>query len=272
MKKMFFLLIISIAINAFSQTKRFIYEYKYIPDSLKTLNITSEIMLLDISQNRSEFYAYEKFRSDSLMAEELKRGIASPPPMKEFINYRILKNIQSKNQDFITPLSSNLYIVKDERQIKWKLFPEYSTILSFKAQKATCEFAGRQWEAWFTADIPIQDGPYKFRGLPGLILKVKDKTNSHIFEIKAIESIKKNSEYPFIKNYAQKFDIGQKQYLKIFKNYRENPAADLIGKIPDYKDSEGNLVNGQQKVREIEKMMKEKFKSDNNILEIDLLK
>lgn len=33
-------------------------------------------------------------------------------------------------------------------------------------QKATCDFAGRKWIAWFTTEIPIQDGPYKFYGLP----------------------------------------------------------------------------------------------------------
>ncbi|RTZ46452.1 GLPGLI family protein [Chryseobacterium arthrosphaerae] len=36
----------------------------------------------------------------------------------------------------------------------------------FNTQKAVCDFAGRKWTAWFTADLPIQDGPYKFYGLP----------------------------------------------------------------------------------------------------------
>lgn len=269
MKKISVLIVLLCSVIYYAQTKRFVYNYKFVPDSTQTQNTISEVMFLDIHEGVSEFYGYEKFRSDSLMAEELKRGLASPPPMKEFISYRIVK----KNQDVesFNPLSSNLYKVKDKRPIHWKLHPEYVTILNYKAQKASAEFAGRKWEAWFTPDITIQDGPYKFRGLPGLILRIKDRTNSHSFELTAIQNLPKNPEYPFVKNFARQFDVDGKQYYKIFRNYRESPAADLIGKIPDYKDAAGNLVSGQQKVREIEKMMKEKFKSDNNILELDLL-
>ena len=46
--------------------------------------------------------------------------------------------------------------------------------------KAVTEFAGRKWTAWFTEELPFQDGPYKFRGLPGLIVKLEDATQSHV--------------------------------------------------------------------------------------------
>jgi GLPGLI family protein len=219
MKKISVLLVLLCSAIYYGQTKRFVYNYKFVPDSTQTQNTISEIMFLDIHQGMSEFYGYEKFRSDSLMAEELQRGLVSPPPMKEFISYRIVK----KNHDIesFNPLLSNLYRVKDTRPIHWKLHPEYVTILNYKAQKATAEFAGRNWEAWFIPDITIQDGPYKFRGLPGLILRIKDRTNSHSFELTAIQNLPKNPEYPFVKNFARQFDVDWKQYYKIFRNYRK---------------------------------------------------
>lgn len=38
---------------------------------------------------------------------------------------------------------------------------------------------GRQWIAWFTSEIPLSEGPYKFGGLPGLILEVADSEGDY---------------------------------------------------------------------------------------------
>ncbi len=43
------------------------------------------------------------------------------------------------------------------------------------------KYKGREWEAWFTQDIPVQEGPYIFNGLPGLIVEMKDTGNSYEF-------------------------------------------------------------------------------------------
>lgn len=45
------------------------------------------------------------------------------------------------------------------------------------------KYAGRNWTAWYTEDIPIQFGSYKFNGLPGLILEIyDDKEHYHFTE------------------------------------------------------------------------------------------
>jgi GLPGLI family protein len=115
MKKISVLIVLLCSAIYYGQTKRFVYNYKFVPDSTQTQNTISEVMFLDIHEGISEFYGYEKFRSDSLMAEELKRGLASPPPIKEFISYRIVK--KNQNVESFNPLSSNLYKVKDTRPI-----------------------------------------------------------------------------------------------------------------------------------------------------------
>ncbi len=65
----------------------------------------------------------------------------------------------------------------------WQITSTTASIAGFKCSKATTSFAGRHYEAWFTREIPISDGPYKFSGLPGLIIKVNDTTNSYVFEL-----------------------------------------------------------------------------------------
>jgi GLPGLI family protein len=56
--------------------------------------------------------------------------------------------------------------------------------------KATTNYKGRVWEAWFSKEYPINDGPYKFTGLPGLIVSLKDSEGDHIFNLIQIKKIK----------------------------------------------------------------------------------
>ena len=71
--------------------------------------------------------------------------------------------------------------------MKWQLANEHQTILGHKCQKATCHFRGRDFVAWFAADVPIKGGPWKFGGLPGCILKVYDTNKLYVWEAVAIE-------------------------------------------------------------------------------------
>ena len=71
--------------------------------------------------------------------------------------------------------------------MRWTLADELQTILGHRCQKATCHFRGRDFVAWFAADVPIKGGPWKFGGLPGCILKVYDVQKIYVWEAVAIE-------------------------------------------------------------------------------------
>ena len=71
--------------------------------------------------------------------------------------------------------------------MQWSLQNETQTILGHRCQKATCRFRGRDFVAWFAADVSIKGGPWKFGGLPGCILKVYDVQKIYIWEAIAIE-------------------------------------------------------------------------------------
>ena len=81
--------------------------------------------------------------------------------------------------------------------MQWTLVDEQQTILGHHCQKATCHFRGRDFVAWFAADVPIKGGPWKFGGLPGCILKVYDVQKIYVWEAVAIERGKfLISQYP----------------------------------------------------------------------------
>ncbi|MBT0607252.1 GLPGLI family protein [Aequorivita echinoideorum] len=81
----------------------------------------------------------------------------------------------------------NYYIYEDIVKIEWELHAEFKEISTYKCQKATAKFRGRNYVAWFTTEIPLSFGPYKFRGLPGLILEIYDQTGEVYFSAERIE-------------------------------------------------------------------------------------
>lgn len=79
------------------------------------------------------------------------------------------------------------YIVEEKiPSIQWEIKEEYKSINKFEVQKAIGEFRGRTYIAWFTNQIPVKYGPWKFSGLPGLILNITDDQNQVMFLVKEI--------------------------------------------------------------------------------------
>ncbi|WP_407484251.1 GLPGLI family protein [Elizabethkingia meningoseptica] len=253
------------------QGKRFIYEYQYIPNKLKPKEVSKETMFLDLYSGKSEFYSYQKYRIDSTIVSEEKKGRPSMPPNIDVVSYRVIKNTNTKGTNFIAKVEYQLYNISDNRTQQWKISSETGKILGYQIQKAETDFGGRHWIAWFSKDIPVPDGPYKFQGLPGLILKLEDSTESHKFLVKGISSLKQYIDYPQIEE-KPVIKINQATYEKIYIEKRNDPVKNLRGRMPDQTDDNGNFISGAEALRESEKAFRKKIDADNNIIEIDMLK
>lgn len=81
----------------------------------------------------------------------------------------------------------NIYIAEKRPVIDWKLLSETKKIGSFTAHKATGEFRGRTYTAWYTTKIPLPYGPWKLQGLPGLILEAYDEKKEMYLYFKSLE-------------------------------------------------------------------------------------
>ncbi len=168
------------SIFAFSQTHRFIYKLNYKKDSLsdKTEKVN---MVLDINDKEVQFYEFRAIRVDS--ANRRSNGFSN-----YIFPFAKLKRIiaSEKNLNFYF-IADNYFSYESNDEIKWQIQPETKVKENWKLQKATTNFAGRNWEAWFTSDIPFSEGPYKFKGLPGLVVEIKDNKNNFNFELIKIE-------------------------------------------------------------------------------------
>jgi GLPGLI family protein len=278
MKFRVLLILLIISFNLKSQNQRFLYEYKSIPDSLHRDNIESELMALDVSEKFSKFYSYNNYKYDSISKSNIDKEISdSNLKIKKSKNsYIIIKDYPDFTISLISRIGQTKYNVKDERTLKWNILSENDVLGNFKIQKAETKFAGRKWMAWFTTEIPIQEGPYKFRGLPGLILKISDNTNSHSFVLVGIQKLNNiNSKTDnFVFDFGTNQNISQEKYKQILEEFRKDPNKAIRQTLSDMSEinDNGKMVNKNDYLREREKRIKEEMKKSNNPLELDLLK
>ncbi|WP_409789344.1 GLPGLI family protein [Chryseobacterium hispalense] len=314
MKKNFLILLLfSIGVNA--QINRFFYDYKYIPNTNDKTKSENKLMVLDIDKQKGSNYYTDKSHklSDSLSKtneedpelKKLKSEVAGSDFKKitevkssitigDDYDYRVIKQYPDYKTYLVKNISFDTYKIIEDQKIVWKIFPDKQKIGEFNAQKATTSFGGRQWTAWFTVDIPFQDGPYKFCGLPGLIVKIEDDTVSHIMTLVGNKIVEENNEIKADENLPKnlasivkgsEIEVTKEKFHKIEQDYKKDPSIGLkllmgslgnganVQKViikEDGKPSEDKDINDVYKL--IEKASKESEKNNNNPIELDLEK
>jgi GLPGLI family protein len=99
-------------------------------------------------------------------------------------HYHIYKMAASQQVYYYDRITTTPYRYEEPaNSLNWTITPAKATVAGYACQRATASYAGRQWEAWFTREVPVSEGPYKFYGLPGLIVKVSDTRQHYVFEL-----------------------------------------------------------------------------------------
>ena len=211
--------------------------YAFNADNVKDVSTYIDQQRLDIGKRVTKYYSDFLFRSDSLLAVWSKAhpGARTVPNSFTMSNggkkegtwseyeYSDLFISNGKLTEYATmPMwlgKYNAYYTEPYPLQQWKMGAETQTILGHRCQKATCRFRGRDFVAWFAADVPIKGGPWKFGGLPGCILKVYDTQHFYEWEAVAIE----RGTFP-ICQYPELLypKTSRKRIWKLQKEYTEN--------------------------------------------------
>ncbi|WP_209784948.1 GLPGLI family protein [Chryseobacterium sp. PvR013] len=269
----------------FSQNQRFVYEYSFKMDTLNKDKVEKEIMNLDITKKGSYFYSALLITRDSLFNAELEKGKVSNTIHIDFrkiqhpkANFRVSKMYPGLETVYHTSLNASNVAVKELNKINWEVLPETKTFEGFKAQKATTHFGGRNWIAWFTNDIQIQDGPYKFCGLPGLILHIEDEEGTHIFNM--VGSQKLNDSLSLIDSKTAEIFLTKEKFNKLWLEYIKDPAKNIklmhsssgMSETIMFDSNTKNPLSKQELIRNKETRAKEFLKRFNNFIEKELYK
>jgi GLPGLI family protein len=203
-------------------------EVKYLyTTSRDTTNLEeriSEVMVLDFNSNTSLYYSDAFLQRRKAMEAELAiakntgamASIDASKMAKPKIDYSVFRN---NEKNLVTSrIGVDLFTFEGESP-KWQTnYKDEKTIVGYKCKKATAIFNKRQYVAWYTKEIPIAEGPYRFKGLPGLILEVEDKSHYDQFiaagiEKKAVEILQLQNGIP----------VTRAEYLKKREEFKLNP-------------------------------------------------
>lgn len=247
-----------------------VYQMTYQTDSNNVKSIKKEYLELLTNDNISLFRSIKAGRLDSAMYSELSKGNMLGPSVSvvmenySTITYKILK--EKANNRILTfdqpgNVTTSAFYVESLDKLDWEIKSDTATINGLKCQRADLNFGNRKWSAWFAVEVPINDGPYKFAGLPGLVVRIADNQKYWNFDMLSLNKIKKE----VIINFDPKMTpirMEKKDFFKSKRNYIDNSLQ---------MDEAAGLIRGFSSPQDREiilKSYKERALKDNNWIEL----
>ena len=193
------------------------YKLTYLKDSTKIDSKSNDTQTLLIGKLISKYYSQEVLDWQQYIQENYKNADAVPGLKNEGAwSWELFKNYP-QGKETVTDIGSQLmgdYMYEEDLlTLNWKMHEETQEILSYHCQKATISFRGRDYIAWYAPEIPVPNGPWKFGGLPGLILKIYDTKENFVFECIGIKTLQAKEPIKFyLLDYTK---VKRQGYLKI---------------------------------------------------------
>lgn len=278
LKEFFVLLLFVMTSSIYAQVKGeadylIRYEVDFVLDSTNRGEVKHELHRLYTGSTTSNYISEGLFVRDSIM--ELMRNqsrgnwrnmrtMMESLPTSEF-NSVVFKDLNNEEVWVKNSLSRNQFLYQEtETPVQWEFTDEFKEIEQFIVQKAITSFGGREYEAWFTLEVPIVDGPYVFNGLPGLILELYDTEMHYHFNLASIHPLKES--YFIDSNDRNAKEVSKEEFIESYKKYKENPFGSF-SRFPstnfEFKDETGRTITR----RDLEREAKEAAAKRNNLIE-----
>lgn len=257
-KKLFLLFICSIYS---AQIQRAYYELTYKP-SLTSDKKEKLIFYLDSDNITSIFRTRLKYESDSIINSS--RDFYPNKNPYSLFNFRITKDIQKKSILFTDDLYLGDLSYRENISLPWRISSEVGNYENHKIQKAEVEYGGRHWNAWFSEDFTINDGPYVFMGLPGLIVEIYDDEKNYHWKMVGLKKLNYNT-INYLED-SKKFNsmiVDKKTFIQNRDMIRNDPFPMLMRPLENVKKD----IDLHQKVREEANSIKEFYQNHNNNIE-----
>lgn len=262
------LVFIAVAVSSvlFGQSTRFIYEVRMTPNINDKSEQKVENAYLDVSGQSSLFVSENQIKRDSVMQrmrETRNFSMQNVADLRSIINYTIEKDLSSSSVTYKERIGRQLYSYQEDRELEWEILPETAKLGDYQTQKAKTTFGGREWYAWFTLEIPLHDGPYKFNGLPGLIIKVEDEEGDYSFDLKESKSI---SSPTIVQTRGSEIKLKRSDFEKQKAKYIKDPVAFMQASSGG---RGGRMSIDPQRAREMQNRMRQEVQNLSNPIELN---
>lgn len=215
---------------------RVVYEVKFIRNPKVPEKITTGRTLLLQGKHSALYKDFYEVLSDSVREEALRQGTSQVEAINKALAVTGQKFREEIVQDYPErgkALVQEYFMAGTKRYVddgavqEWALHDEAMDILGYHCQKATCRYRGRDYEAWYTEEIPIYRGPYLFAGLPGLIIKIRDSSGEYDFSMIGFEKV--DNPFPLTIYDDKGIENLSRDDFRFLKAYKyENPSAALM--------------------------------------------
>lgn len=251
------------------QSTRFVYQVTMTPDSTNVEKKT-ELAYLDTDGKKSIFYSENSLKRDSLLERMRTTRNFDRTQLQDLrsnMQFTVEKDLTNQSLVYKSRIGRDQYSYNESPAFTWKILSETVKIGDYQTQKAETKFGGRTWYAWFTQEVPLQDGPYKFSGLPGLVVKVQDEKGDYSFDLMQTKKIAQVQEP---QSRGQYINLTKNKYVDLQKKFQKDPSTFLntSGAVMGRPGGGNRAPIDPKQMQERQKRLEAEIKSQNNPIEL----
>ena len=190
------------------------YRYAWLQDTTSGTRMTPE------------FYSYSQYYRDSLITSLVQSGtndFSSVGDVKGGTDVQIFKNWpRTGRMTMIDKMLDWFEVVEAVPDFGWVVTDEWKELLGYRVRRAECTFRGRNYVAWFAPELPLSEGPWKFCGLPGLVMHVYDTDCQYVYLLTGIRQV---AGLPVMMPDEQYVRTDLRKYYRTLRRYIEDPIG-----------------------------------------------
>ena len=234
------------------------YLTQFLIDTTDINTKKEEITGLWIGKNTSVFKSDQKAKYDSLTKESARQSFQNPVNGKVILDFskirkayfipEVFKN-GSKLEIFDKVLNVT-YAYESDQKINWTLVNETKIISTYKCRKAIGRYRNKNITAWYTEEIPISEGPYAFKGLPGLVVEAYDDKDFFHFTLVRLKNISEP-----IAPIRNMISTDYQKFSKKRSDYQKDPSGAYF------------MATGRTTPKELKESIEKMHRKNNNHLD-----
>ncbi len=208
-----------------------------------------ELVFLRIGENSSLFRSDFKEKADSITFAEIDKSIKNPVNgiaimrTEKWASAQYIPEVLYSKEKLIVydKILNVMYNYEVEERTKWAFTNETKKIEGYTCKKAVGKYHNKTITVWYTEEIPISEGPYTFKNLPGLVLEAYDSKEYFHFTLKSLKRVVKPIR-PIQRTIGTDYSKFTKKRSQVF-NDPIGAFVGIFGKTPPKENNESMIKN-----------------------------